>query len=381
MGKFDKARIAAADEIAELTGKATREQGVTALTDLMEFSGNNETYMETGDLEASMKRFDFLGHIMVTDLQVYEGQEGKKIIVAGHRRARAWERLGNKTIPTITIHIEDERGVEKLALLNSVLKLERNAEADPLMMFRRWRDAKERLSKCGEKDNDKAVAELLGMSKSQSDRYKYIAKTVPAIQELISSCELGMSNAVPIAKFKPAEQEEIATVLKGLLKDGEELTREYVRTICEGYQNGGVEKAAATEKPVPKTVPEQTQSDGDQDGSDCGEEYEYSGGADDGEASAPTPKEKEPKPELSVQDKATKAGEDLMSHISKIDALLDDSFDLADAGEAMAIIGGLYLRLPDELRAIAKKHKKADIYNKIIEDIYDRAKELLDYKL
>lgn len=82
------------------------------------------------------------------------------------------------------------------------------------------------------------IAKDMGLSVQQADRYKKINLLITDIQELVFSCDLGMSSSFPIATHFAWEQHEIKEILFEAIRDGCILTRPCVKHIVDEYRLG-----------------------------------------------------------------------------------------------------------------------------------------------
>jgi hypothetical protein len=409
--KFDKAHSKAADALAEITGigKLTKQFLDIPAKDLMPFDQNDEDVLNTAELEEGMEKVGFIGRILVTDLNIYPGQNGRYVIIAGHRRVEAAKKSGIDPIPSEVV-VDGLRDYADVHLLNYLMGNERSSDDDPLREFRHFQKGIKAFTGKGEKLTAAELGKMMGKSVPTVSRYKAMAKTIAPIVELVGAGRLGMSSIQPIAKFSEEKQNEIFEALKKLIADGQELTRDYIAAICRSYEKGGAEEAAQTEKPKPvahgardvesvKTdaVITDPAGGGLSNGGYSGQNTplpgqttieDVIGGEPGGErASGPTvreiPEYKPEKEEITEAEQAVKDGRNVLRHVEEIDKLFGGVVDFPDneVENAFAVIQGLYLEIPEELREIAKSHKKAGAYNEFVDELNKRVKQLVGMKL
>lgn len=82
------------------------------------------------------------------------------------------------------------------------------------------------------------IANDMGLSVQQADRYKKIYLLISEIQELIFTDQIGMSNVYPIASHNIAEQHEIYGILQSAIRDNYKMSRSCVMQIVSEYRNG-----------------------------------------------------------------------------------------------------------------------------------------------
>lgn len=84
----------------------------------------------------------------------------------------------------------------------------------------------------------KRIANDMGLSVQQADRYKHIYSLISEIQELVYTDVIGMSNAYPIASHSVAEQHEIHIILQDAINDNYKLVRSCIAQIVNEYRRG-----------------------------------------------------------------------------------------------------------------------------------------------
>lgn len=84
----------------------------------------------------------------------------------------------------------------------------------------------------------KRIANDMGLSVPQADRYKHIFLLISEIQELIFTDVTGMSSVYPIASHSVAEQYEIYSILQGAIKENYKMVRPCIAQIVNEYRSG-----------------------------------------------------------------------------------------------------------------------------------------------
>ena len=84
----------------------------------------------------------------------------------------------------------------------------------------------------------KRIANDMGLSVQQADRYKHIYSLISEIQELVYTDVIGMSNAYPIASHSVAEQHEIHIILQDAINDNYKMVRSCIAQIINEYRSG-----------------------------------------------------------------------------------------------------------------------------------------------
>lgn len=233
---FGKAN--SANKIKEVA-KASKEQAnviqVKMISDenLVNHPRNNEDISDTEDLELSIKQNGFTDPIEVTTFGM---EEGKYLIVSGHRRRAAGRKQKITTFPCIVKTFESEADVYNYVLLANS---QRDSSKDPLLYCKRYKMHEEYLKESGFKGSIREeIAKRLGLSPQQADRYKQMNEIILTVWDMIKDGKVGMSSVLPMAQFRPDEQEEIVEMFNDCLANGGNLTREACKKMIDGYRDG-----------------------------------------------------------------------------------------------------------------------------------------------
>lgn len=237
-------------KIQEVAAKsAERAQVVTVKmipdSKLRDYDKNQEDISDTADLENSIAELGFTDPIEVT---AFGMPEGEYMIVSGHRRRAAGRNCGINLFPCIVKSFNDAMEIQNYVLLANCY---RDSSKDPLLYCKRYLLHENYLRETKFEGNVRgAVAERLGLSVSQADRYAAFNKIIPPVWELVKDGAVGMSSVLPMAPYTEDEQKEIYKRIKELLSDGVTLTRgkcESLIAIYRDKKNGQDE--ALDEKP------------------------------------------------------------------------------------------------------------------------------------
>lgn len=244
MPKFGTANSAKTFSAAKA---ATEKANVTVVmmidnANLVDNPANNEDVSYTADLEASIREIGFVDPIDVT---AYGQDDGKYMIISGHRRRATGVKLGITSFPCIVHNFQSDADIENwLLLLNSY----RDSEKDPLLFMRRCKATEAYLNRIGFDGSIRTeIARRLGLSAQQTDRYLALSKVITPVHELIRKELVGVSSVVPLATHTPEEQAEIYDIMTVASGIGVELTRGLVKKIVDAYRNGCRSWAAVSE--------------------------------------------------------------------------------------------------------------------------------------
>lgn len=194
---------------------------------------NGEDITMTSDLEESMRQNGFTDPMEVTDFGM---PEGKYMILSGHRRRAAGVKVGITVFPCVVRHFKTEQEVQNYTLMANS---QRDSAKDPCLFCIRYKMHEEYLMSVGFDGSIRLeVAKRLGLSPAQADRYNTMNKIIMPVWDMVRGEVVGMSSVQPMATYNEAAQEEIYDIMQDALKHDVSLTRETVKTIIEGYQEG-----------------------------------------------------------------------------------------------------------------------------------------------
>ena len=200
---------------------------------LIDYPKNNEDVTMTDDLELSMKQNGFTDPIEVTS---FGCEDGKYMIVSGHRRRVAGVKVGITTFPCIIKNFKSDTEVYNYVLLANS---QRDSAKDPLLFCKRYKMHEEYLKQSNYDGNIREeVAKRLGLSIQQADRYNQMNKIILPVWDLIRDEKVGMSSVLPMSKFFPEHQEEIVSIFNECMEQGQRLSREMCKTLIDGYKAG-----------------------------------------------------------------------------------------------------------------------------------------------
>ena len=180
---------------------------------LRDFSGHpykvrdDESMRETAE---SVKAFGVLVPIIVRPCD-----GGGYEIISGHRRKRACELAGIDAMPAIVRDLDDDAAtivmVDSNLQRENVLPSER-AQAYKMkleaMKRQAGRPSKENVSQVGtQKRSDQIMAEELGESRNQIQRYIRLTELAPELQEMVDNKKIAFTPAVELSYLSESEQQ------------------------------------------------------------------------------------------------------------------------------------------------------------------------------
>ena len=144
---------------------------------------------------------------------VRPSEDGNYEILSGHRRKRACELAGRKTIPAIVRELEDDAAI--IFMVDSNLQRENILPSERAAAYKLKMEALKRQgvrtdltsSQVETKlRSDQKVAEEAGESRAQIQRYIRLTELQPELQQMVDEKKMAFTPAVEISYLKPDEQ-------------------------------------------------------------------------------------------------------------------------------------------------------------------------------
>ena len=165
----------------------------------------DEAMMETVE---SVKSFGVLQPAIVRPTK-----DGEYEILSGHRRKRACELAGRKTIPVIVRELSDDAAV--IFMVDSNLQRENILPSERAAAYKMKLDAMKRqgmrtdltLSQLEPKlRSDEKIAREVGDSRAQIQRYIRLTELQPELMKMVDEKKIAFTPAVELSYLKPDEQ-------------------------------------------------------------------------------------------------------------------------------------------------------------------------------
>ena len=236
------------------------------------------------DLVLSIKERGLIQPIIVRPIEdnLYE-------MVSGHRRKRAFELAGLKSIPAKVVELTRDEAI--LVMVDSNLQREVILPSEKAKAYKMRLDAMKRQGQrsdltsrpMGDKLNNKRAGEILGEvvgeSERQVQRYIRLTELIPEMLDLVDEGKVAMRPAVEISYLPKESQEQLvkamefsdatpshyqAIRMKNYYRDGK-LTEEVIDTIKDEAKPNQKEKSPFRDKRIegliPQSVPRDKQCD------------------------------------------------------------------------------------------------------------------------
>lgn len=204
-------------------------------------------------------------------------EDGGYEIISGHRRAPAAEMAGLTEVPVLVRDMDDDAATVLMVDSNlqreSILPSER-AFAHKMKMEAMKRQvglpSKESVSQVGtQKRTDQIMAEKLGESRNQIQRYIRLTNLIPELLEMVDQKQISFNPAVELSYLAPEEQEifmqamdEVQAApslsqtqrLKKLAQEGD-FTMDSAREIMNEVKKGDLERVTFRNEQLRKYFP------------------------------------------------------------------------------------------------------------------------------
>ena len=236
------------------------------------------------DLVSSIKERGLIQPIIVRPIEdnLYE-------MVSGHRRKRAFELAGLKTIPAKVVELTRDEAI--LVMVDSNLQREVILPSEKAKAYKMRLDAMKRQGQRSDltsnpvggklkgKESAGIIGEQSGDSQTQVRRYIRLTELIPEMLDLVDEGKVAMRPAVEISYLPKESQEQLvkamefsdatpshyqAIRMKNYYRDGK-LTEEVIDTIMDEAKPNQKEKSPFRDKRIegliPQSVPRDKQCD------------------------------------------------------------------------------------------------------------------------
>lgn len=204
-------------------------------------------------------------------------EDGGYEIISGHRRAHAAELAGLTEVPVLVRQMDDDAAT--VLMVDSNLQRENILPSERAFAYKMKMDAmkrqagrpsKENVSQVGtQKRTDQIMAEELGESRNQIQRYIRLTNLIPELLELVDQKQISFNPAVELSYLAPEEQETFlaameevqaapslsqAQRLKKLAQEGD-FTMDAAREIMNEVKKGDLERVTFRNEQLRKYFP------------------------------------------------------------------------------------------------------------------------------
>ena len=203
----------------EAAGQTERVQQIP-LSELHPFEGHPFRVMDDEEMQKTVESVKEYG--VLTPAIARPDPDGGYEIISGHRRMRAAELAGLKTLPVIVRDMDDDTAI--ILMVDSNLQREHILPSERAFAYRMKLEAIKHqgvrtdlsldgtCAQVGHKlDGKKSrdiVAEEAGVSKNQVSRYIRLTELIPEILDMVDEKKIAFNPAVELSYLKPQEQRE-----------------------------------------------------------------------------------------------------------------------------------------------------------------------------
>ena len=143
-------------------------------------------------------------------------------LIAGHRRHRASQLAGKETMPVIIRELDDDAAT--IIMVDSNLQRETLLPSERAFAYKMKLEAmkrqagrpqKENVSQVGtQKRSDQLLAEQVGQSRNQSQRYIRLTELIPELLELVDERRIALNPAYELSFLKKEEQTNLLDAME-----------------------------------------------------------------------------------------------------------------------------------------------------------------------
>lgn len=215
---------------------------------------DNEKLFNFNEEELQRLESEIEKHGLISPILVY--RKGNRYeVVSGHRRLRAFKRLGKKEINAIVQDMPSEAEKRRTLITSNLL----NRTLTPMDVSRALEYHEDTIRLEHGKDERINVLQILseefGMSESTVVRYRKLLKLIPDMQKLVEEEKIPWRSGVVIADLPESKQKAIYKDILEILKttEEEELSANQVDTIVKRYTlkpNGRKKETIETEEDI-----------------------------------------------------------------------------------------------------------------------------------
>ena len=148
--------------------------------------------------------------------------DGGYELIAGHRRKRGCELAGLKTMPVIVRELDDDAAI--IMMIDSNIQRENILPSERAFAYQMklealkrqaGRPSKENVSQLGtQKRSDQIMAEKLGESRNQIQRFIRLTNLIPTLLDMVDSKKIAFNPAVALSYLNQDEQAKLVDTME-----------------------------------------------------------------------------------------------------------------------------------------------------------------------
>ena len=217
--------------LEEIFGAVAKEKAAPAervqqipLSELHPFEGHPFRVVDDEEMQKTVESVKEYG--VLTPVIARPDPDGGYEIISGHRRLRASELAGLKTLPVIVREMDDDTAI--IFMVDSNLQREHILPSERAFAYRMKLEAIKHQGKRTDLNKDRTSSQIgmkspqalelvgkeAGDSKNQVHRYIRLTELIPEIRDMVDEKKIAFNPAVELSYLKPKEQEEFLSAME-----------------------------------------------------------------------------------------------------------------------------------------------------------------------
>lgn len=183
------------------------------LTEIDSFTNHPYVITDNEDMEMLVKSIQKNG--VIAPAIVREKGDSRYELISGHRRKRACEIIGIRTLPCVVKDVDDDTAV--MMMVESNYYRSNLLPSEKSKAYRMLYEAIKHQGQCLKNDSwenirsDEVIARKTGESRTQIHRFMKIANLVSGLLDIVDKGKLGLHTASILADLSFEEQESVLT--------------------------------------------------------------------------------------------------------------------------------------------------------------------------
>lgn len=184
-----------------------------SLTEIDPFPCHPYVIRDDEDMEMLVRSIQKNG--VIAPAIVRKKDDGRYELISGHRRKRACERIGIRTLPCVVKDVDDDTAIMMMVESNYC-----RSNLLPSEKAKAYRMHYESIKHQGQKQkniawknvrSDEVLARKTGASRTQIQRFLKLSDLIPELLDLVDKGQLSIRPAVALADLNPEEQTYVLT--------------------------------------------------------------------------------------------------------------------------------------------------------------------------
>lgn len=208
--------------IEDSSGKTEAKVVEIAIDQLYPFDSHPFRVLDDEKMQETVE--SIRGYGVICPLIVRPGKEGGYEIIAGHRRKRACELLGLKTVPCFIRNLTDEEAT--ITMVDSNIQREELLYSEKAYAYKMKLDALNRQGRradltsdqVGQKSAGKTSREMLADNSNESptqiQRYIRLTYLIKPMLEYVDEKRIAFGVGIELSYLEPAEQEQLYQIMQ-----------------------------------------------------------------------------------------------------------------------------------------------------------------------